>query len=55
MTTWVLIFYMSVGMGQTGGPAAVDGFTSYQSCMQAGDAISKLPKYDWHKCVEVKK
>ena len=57
MSTWVLIFYMSTGFGTTshGGPATIDGFSSYESCMAAGEAISKVDKYDWHKCVEVKK
>lgn len=58
MSTWVLIFYMSTmtyANNATGGPAVVDGFTSYSACMAAGDVVSKNPKYDWHDCVEIKK
>lgn len=58
MATWVLIFYMSTmtySNNATGGPATIDGFTSYTACMAAGEAVAKVKKYDWHECVEVRK
>lgn len=57
MTVWILIFYMSSGVSSiaTGGPAVIDGFTSQEACMDAGNKISKVKKYDWHECLEVKK
>ena len=58
MTAWVLIVYMSTmtyTQNATGGPVAIDGFTSESACEVAGAKMSKQKKYDWHVCVEMKK
>lgn len=58
MTTWVLIVYMSTmtyAQNATGGPVAIDGFTSESACEVAGAKMSNHKKYDWHVCVEMKK
>lgn len=58
MSTWVLVLYMSVfgGTGPTGGPAIIDGFTSLENCNIANTVIKEqIKKYDWGKCVEIRK
>ena len=57
MTTWILIFYMSAGIGSssTGGPATIDGFSKPEYCAAAHEEVKRLPKYDWGYCISVKK
>lgn len=58
MSTWILVFYMSTSTPfnfATGGPAVIEGFSSYAKCETAKMLVSKLPKYDWSVCFEVVK
>ena len=57
MTTWALIFYMSMGFGggSTGGPSVVDGFTSPEACAAAQNQVKTMKYYDWSICVPLKK
>ena len=58
MTTWVLIIYLTTGVGDfsNGGPTTIDGFTSLSKCEVAKEKLSKeLKKYDWGQCIEVTK
>jgi len=57
MTTWALIFYMSVGWGtaSTGCPAVIEGFSSYEKCMTANAVVRREKQYDWGVCVQMEK
>lgn len=60
MTTWILIIYMTSGIGyaSTGGPMSVDGFTSVEKCYEAKkifESSSFKSKIDMMDCIPVKK
>jgi hypothetical protein len=58
MATYVLILYLSTGFLQTatGGPVAIDGFTSLEKCTaELAKAKTDLPKFDWGQCRQVEK
>lgn len=52
MTTWILLVYISIGVGEgaTGGPLSIQNFDSQKSCLAFGaqmkaDLGSKLDLY----------
>lgn len=55
MSTWVLIFYMSVGFGNGvhGGPATIEGFTSQQTCNAEIVKMNSRKHVDFAYCIEV--
>jgi len=59
MVTWVLVFYMSAGVGTvaTGGPSAIDGFKTESACQSAMVKMNQKfgSKFDWGTCISVEK
>jgi len=57
MITWTLVFYIShgFGLGATGGPAVIDGFTSEEKCLAAKAQVEKLKGFDYAYCLRIEK
>lgn len=60
MTTWILVIYMTSGWGtaSTGGPMAIDGFTSLEKCyiaQQRFENSSFKSKIDKMECISLNK